>query len=385
VAGNATFPRVLIRDLQKAEAVDLNRAGLFSSAALQQVVAGLMADADGTPRSGFFGTGFSVVPKAGGLDCEVVAGLGFQHDTTGLGTDESPYRVLQLAANKTIQVNGGAPAPNTTYYVWAKYGSQDTRSENRLVRPSAGQPFGTSSVATAHEPNPSVVVNTDAGYGAANKYEHLATVAVPEGGATSSAQYTITDRRTKLNGGIVYLQTRYTEEAFDNDEDAAVVFVPPETDGEALLYVDEDTPPNEIHLVKMKVAGARISRRTDGGWWIDHGTAMGGGAGYPILHGDESGTLTTTRRRLASGTGSVTFTGGWGTDPVQINLPNGFSQATGLDYHVVVTAHKSASPGVMFQVQKGSGHFDVEALDPSPSAARNDTVWFDWIALGLSS
>jgi len=104
-----------------------------------------------------------------------------------------------------------------------------------------------------------------------------------------------------------------------------------------------------------------------------------------ILHGDESGTLTTTRRRLASGSGSVTFTGGWGTDPVQINLPNGFSQATGLDYHVVVTAHKSASPGVMFQVQKGSGHFDVEALDPSPSAARNDTVSFDWIALGLSS
>jgi len=385
VAGNATFTRVTVRDLQKAEGVDLNRAGLFASAALQQVVAGLMADAEGTPRSGFFGTGFSIVPKAGGLDCEVVAGLGFQYDTTGLQPDESPYRVLQLAANKTIQVNGGAPLPNTTYYVWAKYGSQNARSENRLVRPAEQQPFASQSVTTAHEPNPAFVINTDKDYGAANKYEWLATIAVPEGGATSSSQYTITDQRTKLNGGLVYLQTRYTEEAFDNADKAAVVFEPPATDGNVLLYVDEEIPPNEIHVVKTKVSGARISRRTDGGWFVDHGTTPGGGAGYPILHGDESGTLTSTKRRLASGSGSVTFTGGWGTDPVQINLPDGFSQATGLDYHVVVTAHKSASPGVMFQVQKGSGHFDVEALDPSPSAARNDTVWFDWFALGLSS
>ena len=129
-----TFKRPIVQNLQRIEATDFNRAGQYSSRALQEVLRHLAGN-----RSGVLGSSSLLIAAAGAGNFDVVAqpGIAFQHDATGLGADESPYRVIELVANTPISM-GGAPPAAGTYYVHVRWGSADGQSELRDKRPVAG-------------------------------------------------------------------------------------------------------------------------------------------------------------------------------------------------------------------------------------------------------
>jgi len=182
-----TFKRPIVGPSQKGSHVDFNRAGQYSSRALQEVLRHLAGN-----RSGVLGSSSLLIAAAGAGNFDVVAqpGIAFQHDATGLGADESPYRVIELVANTPISM-GGAPPAAGTYYVHVRWGSADGQSEVRESRAAPGAPFVPGAVNTARQSAPVFLV--DAASVVAG-YLLLAEVVVP-GGAADSTAYTITDRR----------------------------------------------------------------------------------------------------------------------------------------------------------------------------------------------
>lgn len=182
-----TFKRPIVQNLQRIEATDFNRAGQYSSRALQEVLRGLTCNANGFTSA----TALLVsAAGAGNFNVSVAPGIGFQYDATGLGVDESPYRVIELYTAQEVSM-GGAPPAAGTYYVYVRWGSADGQSEVRESRAAPGAPFVPGAINTAHVSAPTFVVAPAPGVAG---HIGLARVVVP-GGAVDSTAYTITDVR----------------------------------------------------------------------------------------------------------------------------------------------------------------------------------------------
>jgi len=182
-----TFKRPIVGPSQKGSHVDFNRAGQYSSRALQEVLRGLTGGANGFTSA----TALLVsAAGAGNFNVSVAPGIGFQYDATGLGADESPYRVIELYAAQEVSM-GGAPPAAGTYYVYVRWGSADGQSEVRESRAAPGAPFVPGAINTAHVSAPTFVVAPAPGVAG---HILLAKVVVPDGAVDSTA-YTITDVR----------------------------------------------------------------------------------------------------------------------------------------------------------------------------------------------
>lgn len=191
MANNGSFKRVLVSTLQQIASTEPVRHGQYSSFALQEMMRLLLMNGALVGRTGFFGDGFKVTAGGAGIDAvDVAPGLGFQYDATGLGSDESGYRVMNLDA--VVQVPGAHPGVGT-FYVHAKWGSADGQSEVRQVRPAPGAAFAGAAVNTAHIPAATILWSSNASEAG---YTRLATVVTGVGDSTT---WTITDDRVRLD------------------------------------------------------------------------------------------------------------------------------------------------------------------------------------------